>query len=226
MSWWSMAALVSGLALAGEELEQARNRQDRAALERIVVVRAEKARNNPGDAAAQARLAEAASYLAEVALELRDREGARAAAETGIRAAERAVALQPTVAEHHRLLGALCGQAIPANLLLAVRYGKCAAESVERALELDPKSWRAWLSRGVGHYYLPPAFGGGVERALGDLRKALELNPRAADAWLWLGIALRKAGRLAEAREAFTRSLELNPERAWARQQLEKTPAP
>lgn len=226
MSWRSIAALLGGLALAGTELEQARNRQDRAALERIVAARAAQAEKNPNDAAAQARLAEAAAYLAEVALELRDREGARAAAETGIRAAQRAVGLQPGVAEHHRLLGALCGQAIPASLLLATKYGRCAAESVERALELDPKSWRAWLSRGVGHYYLPPAFGGGVDRAIEDLRKALELNPRAADAWLWLGIALRKAGRLAEARQALARSLELNPERVWARQQLEKTPAP
>lgn len=226
MSWRITAALLGSLVLAASGLEQARNRQDRAALERIVAARAAQAEKNPNDAAAQAALAEAAAYLAEVALELRDREGARAAAEAGIRAAQRAVALRPEVAEHHRLLGALCGQAIPASLLLAMKYGRCAAESIQRAIELDPKSWRAWLSRGVGHYYLPPAFGGGVERAIEDLRKAIELNPRAADAWLWLGIALRKAGRLAEARQAIARSLELNPERAWARQQLEKTPAP
>ncbi len=226
MTWLGIATLLVGLAPAGSELEQARNRQDRAALERIMAVRAAQADKHPNDAAAQARLAEAAMYLAEVALELRDREGARAAAEKGIRAAERAVALQPKVAEHHRLLGALCGQAIPAGLLLAMRYGKCAAESIERALELDPNSWRAWLSRGVGHYYLPPAFGGGVDRAIADLRKAIDLNPGAADAWLWLGLALRKAGRLDEARQAIARSLELNPERVWARQQLEKTPAP
>lgn len=226
MSWRITAALLGSLVLAASGLEQARNRQDRAALERIVAARAAQAEKNPNDAAAQAALAEAAAYLAEVALELRDREGARAAAEAGIRAAQRAVTLRPEVAEHHRLLGALCGQAIPASLLLAMKYGRCAAESIQRAIELDPKSWRAWLSRGVGHYYLPPAFGGGVERAIEDLRKAIELNPRAADAWLWLGIALRKAGRLAEARQAIARSLELNPERAWARQQLEKTPAP
>ncbi|MCS7315359.1 MAG: tetratricopeptide repeat protein, partial [Bryobacteraceae bacterium] len=187
---------------------------------------AAQAERRPDDASAQTGLAEAAMYLAEVALELRDREGARVAAETGIRAAQRAVALRPEVAEHHRLLGALCGQAIPASLLSAMKYGKCAAESIERALQLDPKDWRVWMSRGVGRYYLPPAFGGGAERAVEDLRKALELNPRAADAWLWLGIALRKAGRLAEARQAIARSLELNPERVWARQQLEKTPAP
>lgn len=220
---WMIVALA---AASAAELEQARNRQDRGALERILAERAAEAEQRPRDAAAQYRLAEAASYLAEVAFELRDREGARRAAETGIRAAERAVALQSDRAEHHRILGTLCGQIIPGNPLLALRYGKCAADSLRRALELDPRSWRAWLSRGVGNYYLPPAFGGSLEAAIADFRKALELNPRAAEAWLWLGIALRKAGRRAEARQAILQSLALNPDRLWARQQLEKTPAP
>jgi tetratricopeptide (TPR) repeat protein len=225
MSRWTVALLAGYLLAASSQLEQARNRQDRNALEKIVAEKASLAEKRPGDAAAQAELAEAAAYLAEVALELQDRDRARSAAEIGIEAARRAVALKPTVAEYHRLLGALCGQAIPGNLLLAMRYGKCAAESIQRALELDPSSWRAWLSRGVGHYYLPPALGGGVEAAIADFRKAIELNPRAADAWLWLGIALRKAQRHAEARQAILKSLELNPERVWARRQLEKTPA-
>lgn len=225
MSRWSIALLGCCLLAAGPQLEQARNRQDRATLERIFAQRAALAEKNPDDAVAQVELAEAALYLAEVALELQDRDRARSAAEAGVRAAQRAVALQPNVAEHHRLLGALCGQVIPGNVLLAVRYGKCAAESIQRALELDPGSWRVWLSRGVGHYYLPPAFGGGAEAAVADFRKAIELNPRAADAWLWLGIALRKTQRHAEARQAILKSLELNPERVWARRQLEKTPA-
>ncbi len=223
---WTIAMLAALVwAEEAERLEEARNRQDLAALERIVAERKAAAEQRLRDAEAQRRLAEAAAYLAEVALELRDREAARTAAETGIRAAERAVALDAGVAEHHRLLGTLCGQIIPANVLLAVRYGKCASESIRRALELDPKSWRAWLSQGVGKYYLPPAFGGSVEDAIADFRRALELNPRAADAWLWLGIALRKAGRLEEARKALLKSLDLNPARQWTRQQLEKTPA-
>jgi tetratricopeptide (TPR) repeat protein len=161
-----------------------------------------------------------------VALQARYRPAARTAAETGIRAAERAVELKPGVSEYHRILGALCGQIIPANVLLALRYGECARRGVEKAIELDPRSAKAWLSRGVGNYYLPTAFGGGVEAAIRDIEKAIELDARLAEAHLWLGIALRKAGRAAEARRAIARSLELNPRRAWARQQLEKTPAP
>ena len=98
-------------------------------------------------------------------------------------------------------------------------------DEVRKATEMDPKSAKAWLSRGVGNYYLPPALGGGIDQAVQDLRKAIQLDPALAEAHLWLGVALRKAGKNAEARQSLTKSLELNPTRKWARQQLEKTPA-
>jgi Flp pilus assembly protein TadD len=41
---------------------------------------------------------------------------------------------------------------------------------------------------------------------------------------MWLGIALRKAGRNAEARKELQKSVDLNPARVWAKQQLAKTP--
>lgn len=218
-------ALAVFLGLAASPLEDARNRQDRAALEKMASELAVPAQKQPKNPEVQYRLAEAQSYLAEVALELRDRAGAKAAAEAGIRAAEGAVALRPEVAEFHRLLGTLCGQVIPADLLLALRYGKCARQSIDKAIALDPKSWKAHLSRGVGNYYLPPAFGGGLEPAIRDFQTAIQLNPGAAEAHLWLGIALRRARRNTEARKALARSLELNPDRIWTKQQLEKTPA-
>ena len=81
------------------------------------------------------------------------------------------------------------------------------------------------MARGVGNYYLPAALGGGLELAVSDFRKALALDAKDADAWLWLGIALRKENKNAEARQAFSKSVELNPRRIWAKQQLDKTPA-
>lgn len=217
--------MVMSLSLGAGTLEEARNKQDRAALEKIAAALTGAAEKQPQNAEAQYRLAEAESYLAEVALEVRDKVGAKTAAEAGIRAAERAVALKPEAAEYHRILGTLCGQIIPSNVLLALRYGRCAREAIDKAVELGPKSSKAYLSRGVGNYYLPPAFGGGVETAIRDFEKAIQLDPGSADAHLWLGIALRKARRNAEARKALAKSLQLNPQRIWARQQLEKTPA-
>jgi tetratricopeptide (TPR) repeat protein len=206
-------------------LEAARDAQDRAALERIAAEWSEAAAKQTGDAAAQYRAALAHSFLAEVALELRDKNLARNAAETGIRLAERAVELNGGTAEYHRVLGTLCGQVIPANVLVGLRYGRCARDSINKAIELDPKSALGHVSHGVGNYYLPAAFGGGVEPAIADFRRAIGLDPKLAEAHLWLGLALRKAGHIAEAREALTKAVQLNPRRIWLKQQLEKTPA-
>jgi Flp pilus assembly protein TadD len=63
-----------------------------------------------------------------------------------------------------------------------------------------------------------------MELAIRDFRKAIELNAKNADAWLWLGIALRRTNQPEEAHKAIAKSLELNPNRAWAKQQIEKTP--
>lgn len=217
--FWIMAGT---LAAAG--LETARDRQDRPALEKLIADYTATAQGAPQDAAAQYRVALASSYLAEVALELRDKGQAQRAAEAGIQAAERAIALKPGDAEYYRVLGTLCGQVVPANVLAGLSYGKRARDAVNKALELDPRSPRAYVARGVGNYYLPPALGGGTKLAIADFRKAIELDPKSSDAYLWLGLSLRKERQNAEARKAFARALELNPDRVWVKQQLEKTP--
>ena len=220
----TIAALFATSAFNDSELIKARDRQDRAALEKLAGDLRSLADKDPKDAAAQYRFALAESYFAEVAIETRDKAAAKNAAQTGIDAAERAVNLKADSSEYQRLLGTLCGQAVSANTLAALKYGKCALNSVNRAIELDPKSSINYLSHGVGNYYLPPAFGGGIDVAIKDFRKAIELNPKNADAWLWLGVALRKDNQHAEAHKAIAKSLELNPNRLWAKQQLDKTP--
>jgi len=220
----ALATALLSLAVAGD-LETALDRQDRAALESAAARLSAAAGNKPSDADAQYRAAVAWSYLAEVGLELRDKALAQKAAETGIPAAEKAIALKPNSAEYHRILGTLCGQVIPANVLLGFKYGKRAQDEIAKAVELDPRLAVNYVSRGVGNYYLPAALGGGVERAIEDFQKAIQLDPKLAAAHMWLGVALRKANRNSEARGALSRSLELNPNRLWTKQQLEKTPA-
>lgn len=205
--------------------QKARDAQDRAALDRIASAAATQAESAATDARAQYLAALAESLRSEVAMEQRDKGAAGAAAEAGIRAAQRAVKLKPESGEYHRLLGTLCGQVIPANVLSGLRYGRCALDEVSKAIELEPKSALAWMSRGVGNYYLPASFGGGVDKALADFDKSLSLDAGNADAHLWRGLALRKLNRTAEARQAVETSLKLNPARAWAKQQLDKTPA-
>ncbi len=212
-------------AAANPALDTARDLQDRPALEKFTADSIAAAEKAPNDAEAQYRAALAASYLGEVALELKDKKLAEDAAERGIKPAERAVALKPDVAAYYVVLGTLYGQVVPANLLAGLSYGKKSKDAIQKALEKDPKLAGAYEARGVGNYYLPSALGGGFELAIADFRKSIELDPKNAASYLWLGLSLRKENKNAEAREAFRKSLELDPRRVWAKQQLDKTPA-
>ena len=221
--------MVLQLVLAGffvqgaTPLEAARDRQDRPALERFVRESEAAAARAPNDAEAQYRCALASSYLAEVDQELHDKKAARQAAEVGIKAAEKAVALKPDNAENYRILGTLYGQAIT-DLISGLTYGPRAKDAIAKALARAPNSSTVYVARGVGNYYLPPQLGGGLESAVADFHKAIELDPRNAEAYLWLGLSLRKGNKDAEARHAFEKSLELDPNSIWAKQQLSKTP--
>jgi tetratricopeptide (TPR) repeat protein len=220
----TLALVMAGFLVAAPSgLESARDQQDRAALQKTIGELAAAASKTPNDADAHYRVALAWSYLAEVNIELHDRKQGRQAAEQGIKAGERALSLRPN-AENYRVLATLYGQAIT-DVLSGLSYGPKAKEAIGKAVEAAPKSSAVWVARGVGNYYLPSQFGGGAPNATADFRKALELDPKNPEAYLWLGVSLRKENKDAEARQAFQKSLELNPNRLWVKQQLEKTPA-
>ena len=211
-------------AAAPSPLEMARDKQDRAALTDMAAQAGAAAAKAPNLAEAQYQAALANSYLAEVAIELRDRKAGRQIAEQGIKFAEKAVAMNPANAEYYRLLGTLYGQAVT-DVISGLSYGPKAKEAINKAVEKAPKSSMMYVARGVGNYYVPAQLGGGAKLSIPDFQKAIELDPSNAEAYLWLGLSLRKENRDAEARQAFTKSLELNPNRVWTKQQLEKTPA-
>jgi len=220
----TFALVMAGfLAASPSVLESARDQQDRATLQKTIAELSAAAAKAPNDADAQYKLALACSYLAEVNIELRDRKQGRQAAEQGIKAGEKALSLKPN-AENYRILATLYGQAIT-DVLSGLSYGPKAKEAIGKAVEAAPKSSAVGVARGVGNYYLPSQFGGGAQNAISDFRKALELDPKNAEAYLWLGVSLRKENKDAEARQALQKSLELNPNRLWVKQQLEKTPA-
>ena len=205
-------------------LETARDLQDRAALQKLVDEYSAAAVKSPNDADAQYRLALACSFQAEVAIELHDKKAGQQAAERGIRAGEKAVSLNANSAEYYRVLGTLYGQAI-VDISSGLNYGAKAKEAINRAVEKAPKSSAMYVARGVGNFYMPAMLGGGPKPAIDDFRKAIELDAKNAEAYLWLGVSLRKDNRDGEARQAFAKSLALDPKRVWTKQQLDKTPA-
>src|SRR4051812_34206746 len=205
------------------DLEAARDRGDSAAIDRLIAQASGGAGNSPD---AQYKLALAYSYGAEVAMEARDKRKSQALAEKGLESAKNAVAANGSNAEFHRLQGALCGQVIPANPLMgALKYGQCARDEINKAIQLNGSLALAYVSRGVGNYYLPASMGGGPDVAVKDFDKAISIDPKLADSYLWKGITLRKENRNAEARKALEQAVQLAPNRVWAKEQLGKTPA-
>ncbi|HLK67673.1 MAG TPA: tetratricopeptide repeat protein [Bryobacteraceae bacterium] len=219
--WLPLLAVC--VAAASSPLENARDMQDRGALDRMINDAADAAAKAPNDAEAQYRVALASSYLAEVEIEQHEKKPARAVAERGIKAAEKAVQLKPDVAEYYRVLATLYGQAIT-DIMSGLSYGPKAKDAVNKAVEKAPNSSAVYVARGVGNYYLPAQLGGGPAGAIPDFQKAIQLDPKNAEAYLWLGVSLRQSKQDTEARQAFQKSLALNPNRVWVKQQLDKTP--
>jgi tetratricopeptide (TPR) repeat protein len=231
MRTFSVIVLLTSCALpsvsvAADDLDKLRDHQDRAGLDANAAALHAAADKTPNDANGWYRAAIAYSYAAEVAMELRDKNGAQHAAEAGAGDVEKAIALNGKNADYYRVLGTLCGQVIPANPIMgALSFGKRAKDALDKAIEMDPKSAKAFVAHGIGYYYLPVNFGGGPDNAIKDFRQAIALDPKSADAYLWMGIALKKQHQNAQAREALTKSLQFDPDRAWTKEQLEKTPA-
>jgi tetratricopeptide (TPR) repeat protein len=218
--------LLAGVAFAADDLVKLRDRQDRAGLERNAAALQAAAEKTASDPKGWYEAAIAYSYLAEVAYELHDKSASERAAEAGVKDAEKAIAINGKVADYYRVIGTLCGQVIPANPIMgALAYGKRAKEALDKALEMDPKSAKAHVAHGVGFYYLPASFGGGPDNAIKDYKAAIALDPKNAEAYLWLGVAYAKAHQNAQAREALAKSLQLDPDRLWTKEQLTKVPA-
>jgi tetratricopeptide (TPR) repeat protein len=215
--------LAGFLAAPTSPLETARDLQDRGTLAKLVEDYSAAAVKAPTDAEAQYRLALACSYQAEVEIELHDKRAGQQSAERGIKAGEKAVSINGNSAEYYRVLGTLYGQAI-VDIPSGLNYGAKAKEAINKAVEKAPKVSAMYVARGVGNFYLPALMGGGPKPAIEDFRKAIALDPKNAEAYLWLGVSLHKDNKDAEARQAFAKSLELNPRRLWTKQQLDKTP--
>jgi tetratricopeptide (TPR) repeat protein len=226
LSAFCFCALAFSAAVQDADLLGARDRGDRAALDRLIQQAKQAADSNASSAEAQYRLALAYSYGAEVAMEQHDKKRAESLAEAGLEPAQRAVSSNGSNAEYHRLLGALCGQVIPANPLMGtLKYGQCARDEINKAIQLNGSLALAYVSRGVGNYYLPASMGGGPDVAVKDFDKAISIDPKLADSYLWKGITLRKENRNTEARKALEQAVQLAPNRAWVKEQLQKTPA-
>lgn len=127
------------------------------------------------------------------------------------------------------LRSAVVGQLIAyGGPLAGLRQGPRSARLLDAAMALGPDNPRVWMLRGISELYKPRLMGGSVSKAEASLRRALSLFatdapvPPApwwghAETYGWLGQALARQGKRAEARAAYAEALAIEPGNAWVR---------
>jgi adenylate cyclase len=127
----------------------------------------------------------------------------RESIEKGIEMAQKALAMDDSIATAHSLLGLLYN--------LKREYDKAIAEG-ERAVALDPGGTSAHLAYAMSLYYV-----GRSEEAIAMFQKAIRLDPVGSTGfYLNFGHALRVAGRFNEAISAYKKSIQRAPDNIFA----------
>jgi tetratricopeptide (TPR) repeat protein len=157
---------------------------------------------DPGYALAWASLSWAHAYGAGLGFSRVDEGNARAR-----EAAERALELEPELAEAHIALATV-------QLFHDLDW-RGAEASLCRALELAPDSTEVLRTRGFLAYHT-----GRLEEAVALCRRAVEQDPLSSAGYNYLGRTYRAAGRLPEAEAVLRKAIELSPEGVGLREQL------
>ncbi|MDQ2890918.1 MAG: hypothetical protein M3R65_10280 [Gemmatimonadota bacterium] len=160
------------------------------------------------------------------------RQEAKALFDSGMAVLKRSAAKVP-LPETYALESAIAGGLIAINPspINAMEMGLQSGTKMDRALEVGPSNPRVWLVRGIGAFYTPSMWGGGMDRAEEYLTKAKTLfandHPSAplpawgaAETEIWLGMVYTQKKRLIAARAAFQRALAIDPGSAWAKAML------
>ncbi len=127
------------------EVIAAREARDRASVEELegMIEKEKGAAKGNESFQINLRLALLQSWLCEAAEAHQNEKLIKQAAKEGLSTAERAVALNQQSSEAHQLVGELLNQLIPHVFGGGMRYGKRAADEMDKAIQLNPKNPRA-----------------------------------------------------------------------------------
>ena len=205
---------------AGESgIEAARDARDLASVAELsaIIGREKPAAKANETFDADVRLAVLHLWLCEAAEVHKDNKAVKQAAQDGLTAAERAVALNQQSSQAHQLVGELLSRLIPHVFGGGMRYGKRAADEMDKAIQLDPKNAEAYISRAISYYYTPRAFGGSKDKAFEFLKKAVELDRTADGPHIWMAMFYLEENRTKEASDEILLAHGINPKRAFTR---------
>jgi len=108
-------------------------------------------------------------------------------------------------------------------------------EDFKKSQELNPDNPRLYMAMGFFYYHTPEVYGGGLEKAKESFSQAIKLftNSKATtsmhpswgedQAYIWLGKVAELQDSVALAKSYYKKTLDIDPNHAWARQLLQAT---
>lgn len=109
------------------------------------------------------------------------------------------------------------------EMLLKQKEYDQAIQALEWSLKLNPEEPEYRMTLGWAiykKYSTAPAEEGKIREATKLIKQAIERNPRLAKGWYYLGTISKLSGKEEEARQHFTRALEINPQALEAQREL------
>ncbi len=161
------------------------------------------------------------------------KEKAQRFLDEGLNYLEKALKKQSSDGEFDALYASFLGIKINLKPEEAMFLGMEIERYFASALNKSPENPRVNLLRGISLLYTPEMFGGGAKNALKSLEKSVSLfekekieNPilpswGKEEAYTYLGLAYGKLGEKEKAISALKKALEINPNFAYAKIQLE-----
>ncbi len=149
-----------------------------------------------------------------------------------IKQLEEAVEIDEDFVEGLALLGSVIGWKSGLKPMQAMFLGPKATKLVARAKGLAPENPRVMLIASISDYNTPKMFGGDPEGAMLGFQEAADLFAKEviedplmpdwghAEAYAWLGQGHMANGANEQARAAYEKALELNPDYGWVRHVL------
>lgn len=142
---------------------------------------------------------------------------------------KKATEIDPQAAEAYALLSSAYGLQVGLSPMKSMLLGPKIGKAAQKAKQLAPDSPRVVLSAAISDFNTPKMFGGSKEKGLQGFQHAAELfaqeeptdpiQPRWGhrEAYAWLGVAYQDRGELEQARAAFAKALEINPDFGWVK---------
>jgi tetratricopeptide (TPR) repeat protein len=173
-----------------------------------------------------------ADYRLALILQQVDKDKAVAYLDSAVSRLEESISGDGGFAEAYALLSGCYGQKISLSPIKSIILGPKSGSMISKAKELAPTNPRVVLMGAISTYYTPALFGGSKEKGLEEMKSAAELYDRwtSADSlqpdwgkdevWAWIGIARMERKETIQAKRAFDKSLEINPENGWVKHVL------